>query len=915
MSVKQVAIRLKPEGGTETVRMFREAEQAGVKTQDSTAAASDRASAALDRQTERWRRMAQANREAYQAAREQSSWATAFIGGGVNLSPASDARLSADVFREHFRAMDDQAAAAGRLKAAIDPLAAAQDRYNAELMEARSLHAAGAISARELAAAEGLLKNRLESTTAMLAARNGGLTRLQSASRLNLARQGADVFTTAAMGMSPAMIAIQQGPQIMDAWSTSGIKVNAAMVALYGSIGLVAGAAVAMGAAWLDAESRMVAAERAASGVGRTAGLTGQGLRDLARDAAETGDVSNREADRLAAAYVSTGRIGGETIRALIEHHRDLASFLGLEAEDAQRALAQAMMDPVRAAQEMTGQFGLLDLETLDLIDSLKKQGDQMGAQRILLDALTQAAEGHAARVSEIESAWDGVGRAISDAWHWLGEFLHTTDAERLAELDRVLSPTIGTPMPDHIRRQLWQERTELQEAMWAEQVRANEVSARATANQRALRERQEEDARRRRGRSGGRSAEREAERAAREALRLERAHEDARAGLELELARIDANDDLLRRLDDQARVRGRIRWLMDAGADADSASLIANSELLKVNAARERAMARFLESETDALLLQRARMVGDHATARMLEDRVAREGRIVELQRQGLSLAKARALAEKEAAVAAETRQEISLRDLAADDRTMRLALADARGDWRTASSLEAEAWIERRAREIERLNSGTMNLGDGDEQAIREWGELLEAHTEGAFRSGARSLIDALEDGGVEGALDRIFETAADRLGDDLADILGSFLHQLSQGSGVGGFIGKAAGWLFDIPGNARGTDFWDGGWTWVGEEGPELIRAPRGSKIRDHGRSMAMTRQAAGSAGGVIDVRVSVAPSPLLEAEVQAQAQGAAVRVVRDATGPILREAASQAGPASVDYMKRERILEGA
>ena len=31
-----------------------------------------------------------------------------------------------------------------------------------------------------------------------------------------------------------------------------------------------------------------------------------------------------------------------------------------------------------------------------------------------------------------------------------------------------------------------------------------------------------------------------------------------------------------------------------------------------------------------------------------------------------------------------------------------------------------------------------------------------------------------------------------------------------------------------------NANGTDNWQGGQTWVGEEGPELVTLPRGSKI---------------------------------------------------------------------------------
>lgn len=47
--------------------------------------------------------------------------------------------------------------------------------------------------------------------------------------------------------------------------------------------------------------------------------------------------------------------------------------------------------------------------------------------------------------------------------------------------------------------------------------------------------------------------------------------------------------------------------------------------------------------------------------------------------------------------------------------------------------------------------------------------------------------------------------------------------------------------------IGGNALGTDFWRGGLTWVGERGPELIDAPRGSQIIPNGESERM-------AGGV-------------------------------------------------------------
>jgi hypothetical protein len=49
--------------------------------------------------------------------------------------------------------------------------------------------------------------------------------------------------------------------------------------------------------------------------------------------------------------------------------------------------------------------------------------------------------------------------------------------------------------------------------------------------------------------------------------------------------------------------------------------------------------------------------------------------------------------------------------------------------------------------------------------------------------------------------------------------------------------------------IPRLARGTSNWRGGWSWVGEEGPELLRLPGGSQVVPHRESVA----AAGGAGG--------------------------------------------------------------
>lgn len=59
-------------------------------------------------------------------------------------------------------------------------------------------------------------------------------------------------------------------------------------------------------------------------------------------------------------------------------------------------------------------------------------------------------------------------------------------------------------------------------------------------------------------------------------------------------------------------------------------------------------------------------------------------------------------------------------------------------------------------------------------------------------------------------------------------------------SGGGGRRGFV--------PVTENAQGTNFFEGGWTWVGEEGPELLNLPRGSKIMSNPDSKKMIGQMA-------------------------------------------------------------------
>lgn len=283
------------------------------------------------------------------------------------------------------------------------------------------------------------------------------------------------------------------GGASLDSMATNGgraavslLELGARAVALTGVVGILVVTAGLMAAAWLDAEKSSLALERAATGLGRTAGLTGEELGNLATAAAEQGGVSIRSAKEQAAAYISTGKIGGEMISLLIADGKDLASFLGKDLPDAASYLATSMGDPSKAAVEMTRQFGLLTQEQIKQIEKAQEAGDAARAQKILMDALSGAAEGHAQNVDLMTSAWDRIGRSISNATHNFGEWLLVTDTEKLAKYDATIANSQRTGGNPRIIARMEQERQDLAFAIGYRNAARENTERSSAANQAA---------------------------------------------------------------------------------------------------------------------------------------------------------------------------------------------------------------------------------------------------------------------------------------------------------------------------------------------------------------------------------------------------------------------------------------------
>lgn len=132
------------------------------------------------------------------------------------------ASVAAAAAREQAQAVQGLEARIFALKSAIDPTFAAQSRLDAEMKEATALYKMGAISASDYARAVGRIDDQVAAVARGQGVVAGAYGKSTDASRkltlagLDLSRQFADIGVTAAMGMNPLMIFIQQGPQIAD---------------------------------------------------------------------------------------------------------------------------------------------------------------------------------------------------------------------------------------------------------------------------------------------------------------------------------------------------------------------------------------------------------------------------------------------------------------------------------------------------------------------------------------------------------------------------------------------------------------------------------------------------------------------------------------------------------------------------
>lgn len=508
MTIKSVGFALKTDGKAQVKNDFAEVGQAGKEAMNEVASAAveagDRAAQAAetfaDRQIAAWKRQANAAKAAAAGVDMRGGIDAALGAQGnngqfatVNFDRSSGAaRDSAAAIEAELKLEEDRAAALAKVRAALDPLAVAQQRYDSELRLYDSLLGETGLSEEEHAALVALSARRLRDAESALNGHSNalGLNRMQMVVGASAAHRFVDSILA---GQSPMRAFMMQAGDVAtvlqedDGGVAGGLaKVRALITPTTVGVAALTAVLLAGTAAWYGYTDAVDKFDALAQGAGRVIGVTGDQLEANAESAAKAASISVSSARDIETSYVQLGGIGADVLGGLTALTVDFAAATGTDLKTAQQELGRAFQDPVKGAEDLTARYGFLTQAQIDHIQKLVEQNDLYGAQRALLQDLQAPLDNAADHVNGLATAWRSVKTAASEAWTWMGNAIDRalgggTLTQQIADLQQqrqVQMARFGFGTTGALDAQI----ADLQKQLAAEKAKENTAAAKSKA-------------------------------------------------------------------------------------------------------------------------------------------------------------------------------------------------------------------------------------------------------------------------------------------------------------------------------------------------------------------------------------------------------------------------------------------------
>jgi lambda family phage tail tape measure protein len=174
---------------------------------------------------------------------------------------------------------------------------------------------------------------------------------------------------------------------------------------------------------------------------GNYAGLSAGQLAGLAEQVSAVNGTTGEAAASLTK-LAASGVIAGGSFGTIAEAAADMEDATGKSVEATIAEFVKIAKDPVSAAKELNDQYHFLTASVYSQIVALTKQGDTIGAAKLLTDTYAETVKGRATEITDnlgtIQKAWKGItdeAKKSLDALNNIGRQAST--AQRIAELNQ----------------------------------------------------------------------------------------------------------------------------------------------------------------------------------------------------------------------------------------------------------------------------------------------------------------------------------------------------------------------------------------------------------------------------------------------------------------------------------------------
>lgn len=329
-------------------------------------------------------------------------------------------------------AEERRVAAANRLKAALDPLYAAQMRYNAAVKEATVLAASGHIDEptriNAVTAAEKTLTDAMKTGTG---ARISNKAATESLVLVHEALQHR--FTRmagSAMILGQAFAGGANSASLFAmALSPVGLAVTATVIAL-GALAVAA----------YKGAMEQVQLQRSLEVTGQYAGIAADQVEEAGKKIAEATNTSSNQATASLETIVASGRVTSATLITMGEIVQRLALLTGQKSEEIAADMVKMADDPAAAMKKLNEQYHFLTPTQEQHIRNLIEEGHKTEAVAELSGAFNSALKSEQVQLSGLASWAHTASVAMGNLWEAMKNIgKASTGVERVQEINEEL--------------------------------------------------------------------------------------------------------------------------------------------------------------------------------------------------------------------------------------------------------------------------------------------------------------------------------------------------------------------------------------------------------------------------------------------------------------------------------------------